>query len=437
MSVQPKSPAPSSGRGATVESYEPATQPEPVNAVESTSKDAGNVSEPIDPASVPAVSEEVESMLHHMEDQIPENVKKLQTVRECINTVSTELKLLAFHQKIEQVETEYHVSATALIDAKLLNAKHEWTNPTQKLSDLSPDLRRATLRFKDAQDQKKALPVLGIDQTHGQVKNSLEKIAHMTRINSANLELEASAKVLRDAKLLDKDDRWIKSTQKMVDLSPELQNAVVRYKRALIEKKSIQPLEEDMNMSLRALHKLLRAPIDGDLKLVIVIALAPILVAVGSVSAAYNLKSACQDAVSRIPKHVVSAVVDSSGIKLGLKDLDAQPIVETPDEIKVDQSIDETVASATVADVVEVVAKSDEITSNIKETQINETKSTDQKVAEEVKEATLDEVSELLFDDEPYSACSTVRELEAALAACRANESSAEVTVSIPKGKSI
>jgi|GEM_PF-6131924 len=433
MSVQPESPAPSSGRGATVESCEPATQPEPVIAVGSASKDAVSVSEPIDPASVPSVSEEVESMLHHMEDQIPENVKKLQAVQECINTVSTELKLLAFHQKIEQVETEYHVSATALIDAKLLNDKHKWTNPTQKLSDLSPDLRRATLRFKDAQDQKKALPVLGIDQTHGQVKNSLDKIAHMTRINSANLELEASAKVLRDAEVLDNADRWIEPTQKMVDLSPELQNAVVRYKRALIEKKSIQPLEEDMNMSLRALHKLLRAPIDGDLKLVLVIALAPILVVVGSASAVYNLPSATKDAISRLP---IDSQLHDALVEMGLPGLHAEAKVEVPKTVEVEPSDAKAVTSPTITEELAAVVVTDVVAPVSEEKSAEALEDSAAKAEEKANESSLEDLSDVLFE-EPYSACSTVRELEAALAACRANGSSAEVTVSIPEGRSI
>lgn len=433
MSVQPKSPAPSSGRGATVESYEPATQPEPVVVVENASKDTTAVSEPINAASVPSVSEEVEAMVEHMEAQIPDEVKKLQAVQECINTVSTELKLLAFHQKVEQVETEYHVSATALIDAKLLNDKHKWTNPTQKLSDLSPDLRRATLRFKDAQDQKKALPVLGIDQTHGQVKNSLDKIAHMTRINSANLELEASAKVLRDAEVLDNADRWIEPTQKMVDLSPELQNAVVRYKRALIEKKSIQPLEEDMNMSLRALHKLLRAPIDGDLKLVLVIALAPILVVVGSASAVYNLPSATKDAISRLP---IDSQLHDALVEMGLPGLHAEAKVEVPKTVEVEPSDAKAVTSPTITEELAAVVVTDVVAPVSEEKSAEALEDSAAKAEEKANESSLEDLSDVLFE-EPYSACSTVRELEAALAACRANGSSAEVTVSIPEGRSI
>lgn len=103
-----------------------------------------------------------------------------------------------------------------------------------------------------------------------------------TRLRTAEGEYRSAAEVLQEAKLLDHTNRWIDNKEPdPASLTPEQKRAVARFKSA--EENAIRlgiiDGEIESRMSMRALRTVMRAPVEFDIKLLTVLAGAPVAIA--------------------------------------------------------------------------------------------------------------------------------------------------------------
>ncbi|MBV5349597.1 hypothetical protein JZU71_00060, partial [bacterium] len=73
------------------------------------------------------------------------------------------------------------------------------------------------------------------------VASDLIKLSH----DKAREDFFSAASVLQDAKLLDADNNWTDSKQKVNELDPDLQQSVLHFKGAEAELKKIAELEKE------------------------------------------------------------------------------------------------------------------------------------------------------------------------------------------------
>lgn len=390
----------------TVSSYEPAVIADGYKPVSIEKTDDASITEgKLNPDPVagiaPSPLDNVEAMLRNMHASIPAETKENATVAECIDSVSTDLRKISHNNQVALVKSDFFAAASVLQEANLLDKNNKWINPDQKMNALSQDLQRAVIHFKDAENEVKNLPEFK-DKAYGKVKNSLEKIAHLELVDQVETELQLAAKALRDGKVLDDMNLWIDPEMDRDKLSPEMQEAVIRYKKAVEAKKNLPVLEEDMNIGLRSLRKLLRSPIESDVKLIVILALAPILIAISIPGAIRNTPSAVNDAISRIP-----------GCEKRIED---------------DLTESATTANVKIDKVVEAVDKAPEMSA------IDEVATTSDASEVAVNEAAVEAVESPIAElEEEYSAVTTPRELAAAIAAAREEAGLGAIS----KGKSI